>query len=163
MDRIIFTGRSLEQICEELDRHPSSETGGILLGWKRGISWEVRTVCLPHPVAIRETARFRFDAAWFNKEIERIRQMDPRPMVMLGLWHSHNHAMMPPFSVEDVAANQAFAGCNTFGAVSVLVQRRECGCDIIAYTIDRTGHQKRARLAQAQEDRCAVRIRLCQP
>ena len=144
MDRVVFSCRALEKTFTEAELHPSFETGGVLLGEKRKNTWLIREVCLLPAASRYEPAHFVFDSDYFNREIRNIQKFAGWPLYVLGLWHKHNHAMMPPFSQDDRIANKAFAACNPYGALSVLLQKREQGHDVIAYVIDSTGNQKRA-------------------
>lgn len=133
MDRIFLPRAAAEAILAEVLRHPSCETGGVLCGKWHGNCWRVQRVCIPGDRAQRQIAGFTFDPEDYD-----LSYSCGEP----GLWHKHNHALMPAFSRQDEAANRAFAAAAGGKTVSALVQKSGRGHDLIAYSVTQDGSRR---------------------
>lgn len=80
---------ALEDLLAEARRWPLRETGGALLGRRKGELTVVETVLGPGPGASHGYSHFEPDGAWQQVQGERIYAQSGRTVAYLGDWHTH--------------------------------------------------------------------------
>lgn len=118
--KVLFTRRAWTALMSEVLKEISTETGGILLGYRNDSEWVVVEAIDPGPNSIFQVAYFEYDQPYVMHQVNRVRYYYDPPLDLLGLWHRHPGSF-DQFSRTDDGTNQSFASMSPFGAISGLV------------------------------------------
>lgn len=117
---VLFTRRAWTALMSEVFKEVLTETGGILLGYRRGSEWVVVESIDPGPDSIFEVAYFEYDQPYVTHQVNRVRNYYDPPLDLLGLWHRHPGSF-DKFSGTDDETNRSYASMGPVGAISGLV------------------------------------------
>lgn len=117
---VAFTRRAWTALLAEVYKKLSTETGGILLGYRNGDYWIVVESLDPGPNSIFQVAYFEYDQNYVTHLTNRIRNYYDPPLDILGLWHRHPGSF-DQFSGTDDVTNRSFADLSPAGAISGLI------------------------------------------
>ncbi len=118
---VVFTRRAFNSIVTEtISKHPI-ETGGILLGvYHESGVWVVLENIPPGYLSRHSWAEFSYDEEFVRYLANTVARQYKCKLEVLGLWHRHPGSM-DYFSSVDDGTNIKYAGMNSMGAISALV------------------------------------------
>ncbi|MNE32261.1 hypothetical protein D3C80_1258640 [compost metagenome] len=80
---------ALEEIIRLAEQYAPLETGGVLLGWRKGPDRVVAAVVGPGPLALHGRHMFLPDHAWQLTQIDQAFASTGGDLDYLGDWHTH--------------------------------------------------------------------------
>lgn len=89
MDTVYLSDNAFRDVALELADHPTTETGGILLGEGTDKGWFVVEVLDPGPRTIRSAAYFEYNHTYATHLAHKVARRYQSPLRLLGLWHRH--------------------------------------------------------------------------
>lgn len=126
MREVIFDVYVRRLIWNELHKFPLVETGGVLLGYVTDEGVYVKETVYGGEQGIREPGMFQYDISYVEQQSNKVASGYKPPLVLVGIWHKHNHTLEPAFSRADYEMhNKLLKQCEE--GVSCLFQRREDG------------------------------------
>jgi hypothetical protein len=120
LKQIVFSDRAYTSILKDTAARIETETGGILLGHRRGSIWYVIEALDPGPNSVFTPVTFEYDHAYVNHLAHNINNLYSIRPEILGLWHRHPGSF-DTFSRTDDGTNSQFAGLHEHGAISGIV------------------------------------------
>lgn len=118
--RVHFTPRAWTSVLSETLTEVRTETGGILLGRRRGNDWVVVESIDPGPNSVFQMAYFEYDQPYVTHLANRIARLYEEPLEVIGLWHRHPGSF-DRFSGTDDGTNASYAQLSPLGALSGLI------------------------------------------
>jgi proteasome lid subunit RPN8/RPN11 len=119
-EKVIFSEAAYGDIVLETHDNPTTETGGILLGYRVEQTWYVIEAIDPGPNSVLQPAYFEYNTEYVNHLANIRARRYPTPLELLGLWHRHPGSF-DRFSAIDNETNHNFASLHPQGAISGIV------------------------------------------
>ena len=126
MHKVTFTLHARRLIQDELHKFPLVETGGVLLGYVTDEGIYVKETICGGDNAVRKPGMFQYDISYVEQKSNRVASNYKPPLVLVGIWHKHNHTLEPAFSQADYEMHNKLLKQNEKG-VSCLFQMRGDG------------------------------------
>lgn len=117
---VVLSDRAFTTILYETQKRITTETGGILLGHRRGDFWYVIEVLDSGPNASFSTVTFEYDDVYVNHLAGHVSNLYEIKLEVLGLWHRHPGSF-DSFSSTDDVTHKEFAKIHQAGIISALV------------------------------------------
>lgn len=123
MKQLIFETNAKQCIINELKKYQNVETGGVLLGVFENNNIYIVEAVGGGDKAIRDQGMFQYDAEYVELQSNILARKCSKQLVLVGLWHKHNHTLEPAFSDADIRMHQLLLEQCEYG-VSCLFQRK---------------------------------------
>lgn len=95
MTTLYITPKAWKQIEEAVQKNPSLETGGVMMGYSIGEEqWLVTFASGPGPRAVHHATSIMFDDEYLRKLVRKVSRS--RRWQYLGDWHSHTVRRLSP-------------------------------------------------------------------
>ncbi len=121
MNTVYLTDSAYRDIVLETAEHPSTETGGILIGEVIDNDWFVVEVLDPGPRARRSAVAFEYNHSYATHLANKVARRYQAPLRLLGLWHRHPGSLDTFSSVDDETHLEYLRICRGGVALSGLV------------------------------------------
>lgn len=93
-----ISSNALSLIIGECQIRYPKETGGILIGWRDGLIFQIEIAIGPGPNAIHKRNSFTRDGNFSQSQLDRIVIETNGRLDYLGEWHSHPNKTGPSFT-----------------------------------------------------------------
>src|SRR5262245_42009277 len=101
MDTVYLSDNAYRDVVLETADHPTTETGGILLGAANDRGWFVVEVLDPGPRANRSAVYFEYNHTYATHLANKVARRYQSPPGLLGLCHRHPGSLDEFTSVDD--------------------------------------------------------------